>query len=125
MTDEGKGDGEETTSLTKVLLGVDGKPLEMQLDGGETEEMTVRRAVLLSLLQGPEFLVRMNRTPLGDGEKLDCFVLARDVSDKERTGYTFASEEVTLIKKLAAVRLPTEPYGALVLELDPGARKKT
>ena len=112
-----------TTSLTEVLIGIDGKPLEMRMDENNSEEMTVRKAVLMCLLQGPDLLAQMNKAPMADGEKLKCFMLACDIGDKDRTGYTFSPEEVVLIKTLAVIRLPTEPYGMLLLKLDPSLVK--
>lgn len=113
----------ETTSLTKVLRGLDGEVLRISRGLKDVVDMSIREAVKFCLLQGPDALRVNGKPPLSDEEKFKCFMLAREIENTEATGFTFKSEQVTLIKKLAASALPTEPYGVLVLELDPGEEK--
>ena len=120
MSDEKK---VETTSLTKLLRGLDGEVLRISRGPKDVADMSIREAVKFCLLQGPDALRVNGKQPLSDEEKFKCFMLAREIENTEATGFTFKSEQVTLIKKLAASALPTEPYGVLVLELDPGEGK--
>ncbi len=115
-----------TVSLTRHLIGVDGETLEVvdvDSDGEEVRhKMDVRRAVLLSLLQGSGLAERKEK--LNESEKLRCFTLSQAVANEQNTGYTFKPEDIILIKKLAALRLPVEPFGSLLQIIDPTAFDK-
>ena len=114
--------GNGTVSLTAKLLSVDGKTPMMIGDGDTAKEMDVRRAILLSLLQGSGQAQEQGK--LTEDEKLDCYLLSKKISDDDRTGFTFSAAQTTLIKRCAYLRLPTEPFGALVEQIDPGAIKE-
>jgi hypothetical protein len=124
---------ETVFSLTEVLKSAKGEPLKlitnedaMREDSEVTPEWsdtTVREAILLSLEQGPDLLVRMNQPPMGDIEKLEAHALAVAVGNRERTGFPFNTDDKKLIRRLSNVRLPARMHCALTLHLDPNAVK--
>ncbi len=91
-------------SLTETLQSVTGEPLTVQKgqNGDEPAPMDVRMAIHLSLTQGSMMLQEQQK--LSESEKMDAYLLAKKICDKERTGYTFALEEAALVKKCAFLR---------------------
>ncbi len=110
----------DTVSLTKCLMGLDKKVLKLG-EGKEEKDFTVRDAIMLSLLQGS--LLAQNKDNLSDIEKIAAYVLAKKISDEDRTGYTFKSEEITMVKKFAGYRFGTEVFGSLLEHIDPAEVK--
>lgn len=107
-------------SLTEPLVGVEGEAIALvDAEGKEVGELSVRRAILVSLLQAENFLRQANKPPLSDREKIDAFILAQKVGNPESTGVTLSPEDIVLIKKVAFIRLPTEWLGALLMKIDP------
>ena len=106
----------DTVSLTKPLVGLDGKNLKLG-EGDEERDFDVRSAIMLAILQGST--VAQNKDKLSDVEKLNSYKLAKKISNEENTGCSLKSEEVTMIKKFANFRFGTEVYGALLEHIDP------
>ncbi len=118
---------DDVVSLTVILRDIEGKELKWDepVEGEETKrhDLSVRKAVLIALTQGPDNLTASGKPPLGDSEKLEAHSLAVAIASRERTGFGFTLEDKTLIKKLASVRLPHAWFCALVEHLDPNAVK--
>jgi len=111
----------DTVSLIKELKDLDGAPLKL-VDDGKEEKLNVRTAIKLALTQGSQFA--QQKGELDETQKLDAYMLARDVVNTNGTGYSFTPEEITIIKKFAYLRWPTEYYGALLEVIDPVTFKK-
>lgn len=109
-------------SLKKILMGLDGKNLKIGDDPNDLRDLDVRSAIMISLLQGS--VMAQQKDDLPDTEKLDCYMLARKISDEGLKKYSFKSEETTMVKKFAVLRFPTESYGALLEELEPALFQK-
>ena len=112
---------DDTISLTKMLVGMDGKHVKLMEEdenGKRTSRnMDVRLAIMLALRQGSR-IAEQNKA-LSESDKIRCFELGVKVSNEESSGCTFKLEDRVLIKRLANLWLSAEPYGAFLMIFDP------